>query len=371
MDIASVKKDFTTPTNQASITNYRGNFFNPKKQEYDAKCLHVSSNLTAFATNVHSPWNPVSKGDIKKLAQTRFVNSSPKSYRLMPASVESSNADKTSFVEKASHKYLLPVSYFLEVANLWALSNRSELECRFTFANTEDDQNSIMSAQNVLVVDKRRPICHTQAIPAKTESERDILKNNAVAENELLQSVNRFLETCQKKDKSSIGKSTELSEADNGVGSETRRYLSQIVSLTNKKFAIKLQNGLSRAQKSNSSRKRSSSTEEDFPCKKSKNSPRVNVFTMSTMEKDETEKDQFVIIHIPTSQKKTSEETQAQGKPSESQRKSSTEGILDTINSDSSSIKMLYNCFYCESSFEDKSACARHMLSHLASSIDS
>ena len=34
---------------------------------------------------------------------------------------------------------------------------------------------------------------------------------------------------------------------------------------------------------------------------------------MSTMEQEETEKDQVVIIHIPSPQKKTSEETQAQG----------------------------------------------------------
>lgn len=192
---------FTPPTNEASLTTYQANF-----------CPYVSTLLTDVPANhlvvksssqiTHHPWLPISKGNIKKFAQTRFVNSSPKSYRLMPASVETSDLDKTSFIEKSSHKSLMPVNYFLEVAKLWALSNRSELECTFTLANTE----SLIDTSAVKLVsenDRKRPICHT-----KQNFQNSAKCANAVdisgAEKELLQSVNRFLTSCDKKDKSSV-----------------------------------------------------------------------------------------------------------------------------------------------------------------------
>ena len=187
---------FIPPTNKASFTNYHSCI--------SIKADNIFSYLSAssFSHHVHHPWLPISKGNIKKFAQTRFVNSSPNSYRLMPASVETSNRDKTSFVEKSSHKSFTPVSYFLEVAKLWALSNRSELECTFTLANTEDLKTT-SAIELVSKNDRRRPICHV-----KQNSQSDIKSSELIdisaAEKELLQSVNRFLTTCDKKDKSSI-----------------------------------------------------------------------------------------------------------------------------------------------------------------------
>lgn len=107
-----------------------------------------------------SPCLPVSKGSIKKPAETRFVNSSPRSYRLMPASVESS--DMTSFVEKSSHPNQTPMKVMLEVAELWKLSKRSELECNFTLAKSKllfDTDYYIEEAS------RRSPICHPAIIP--------------------------------------------------------------------------------------------------------------------------------------------------------------------------------------------------------------
>lgn len=109
----------------------------------------------------HLPCLPVSKGSIKKPAETRFVNSSPRSYRLMPASVESS--DTTSFVEKSSHPKHTPMKVMLEVAELWQLSKRSELECNFTLAKSNelllDTDHYIEEAT------KRSPICHPIILP--------------------------------------------------------------------------------------------------------------------------------------------------------------------------------------------------------------
>lgn len=101
------------------------------------------------------PCLPVSKGSIKKMAQTRFVNSSPRSYRLMPASVESS--DMTSFVEKSSHSHVFP-RFFLDVAELWKISKRSELECNFTLAKSE----KIVNSNDCIYEAKHKsPICHS------------------------------------------------------------------------------------------------------------------------------------------------------------------------------------------------------------------
>lgn len=122
------------PTNEAS--NFASPRYTPDLNQNDSpEQMIVGEPLTSTSFAELLPWLPVSKGDIKKTAQTRFVNSSPKSYRLMPSSIESSQFDRTSFVEKASHKFLLPVNYFLDIAKLWAISNRSELECRYVRAS--------------------------------------------------------------------------------------------------------------------------------------------------------------------------------------------------------------------------------------------
>lgn len=110
--------------------------------------------------NYHFPCLPVSKGSIKKPAETRFVNSSPRSYRLMPASVESS--DTTSFVEKSSYPNHTPMKVMLDVAELWKLSKRSELECNFTLAESKlllDTDHYIKEAT------RRSPICHPTILP--------------------------------------------------------------------------------------------------------------------------------------------------------------------------------------------------------------
>ena len=192
---------FIPPTNEASAMQ---SYETLNKKQTSTFKLNInfdtkSSNVPTFSSDVTYSWLPASKGDIKKLAQTRFVNSSPNSYRLMPASVESSELDKTSFVEKSSHKFVLPVSYFLEVAKLWELSNRSELECQFTLAKTDDeDQTSISAlAEN----SKKRPICHEKELFLKDHATELLSMDKTNAENELLKSVNRFLKTCEKKDK--------------------------------------------------------------------------------------------------------------------------------------------------------------------------
>ena len=185
------------PTNEASSTSYH-------VDSTSILSSYVQPTSTYFPVSVCSDskyaWLPVSKGDIQKLADTRFVNSSPNSYRLMPASVESSESDKTSFVEKSSHKFLLPVSYFIEVAKLWALSNRSELECTFTLAKT-DDVDSGSNLTSLSENSKRRPICHAQELLQSNLSPHLSNVDETNAEKELLNSVNRFLKTCEKKDR--------------------------------------------------------------------------------------------------------------------------------------------------------------------------
>nr|XP_039260626.1 uncharacterized protein LOC120336909 [Styela clava] len=116
--------------------------------------------------NTCPPCLPVSKGCIKKTAQTRFVNSSPRSYRLMPASVESS--DMTSFVEKSSHSHVFP-RFFLDVAELWELSKRSELECNFTLARSEK-----ISGSNECINEAKHksPICHSSIKPCLRKSRK-------------------------------------------------------------------------------------------------------------------------------------------------------------------------------------------------------
>lgn len=99
-------KDFVPPTNQASSTQQQGvlMMYRCKSNPGELPTGNKSSNSLHLLRRerLHSPCLPVSKGSIKKMAQTRFVNSSPQSYRLMPASIESS--DMTSFVEKSPHK---------------------------------------------------------------------------------------------------------------------------------------------------------------------------------------------------------------------------------------------------------------------------
>jgi len=192
---------FVPPTNEASSTLGQHSI---KFNKYSA----VSEPLLFPFTECNLPWLPVSKGSIKKTAQTRFVNSSPQSYKLMPASAESSESDRTSFVEKSSHKFVLPVSYFLEIAKLWAISNRSELECQFTIAKTDQSPEPIASAQaQALYKDSQRPICHEKAIAPDSakcpwsNNENPSSPVTPSAEQDLLRSINRFLESCRKKDK--------------------------------------------------------------------------------------------------------------------------------------------------------------------------
>ena len=197
---------FTPPTNEASatesyrFTNLVQNLVSTSNAAINSLNSTSSNAPSVICSDVDFSWLPAAKGDIKKLAQTRFVNSSPNSYRLMPASVESSESDKTSFVEKSSHKFLLPVSYFLEVAKLWAISNRSELECQFTLAKT--DNTTQKYAEAALTENcKRRPICHVKELLQKDASTELLSMDKTIAENELLNSVKRFLKTCEKKDR--------------------------------------------------------------------------------------------------------------------------------------------------------------------------
>nr|CAB3262906.1 uncharacterized protein LOC100184970 [Phallusia mammillata] len=380
-----------TPTNQASsICSRHASSSMKDKQEQATLPLFTATDLMPI-------WLPVSKGDIKKTAQTRFVNSSPKSYRLMPASVESSEADKTSFVEKSSHKFLLPVSYFLEVAKLWALSNRSELECQFTQAKTDSQFEPTSSTKDDPNEESRRPICHAKAVTDITSCPWSVgdLKSPTntcatTAEQDLLSSINRFLDGCRKKDTCMSG-GTDLSEMSSKVGSETRRYLSQVMSLMSKKFAFKLvkqQNGLSKAFEREESRKRT-------VCDKLKNckvvkepeTQQVNVFKMSTCDQEESNNDQLFIIHIPTSHinsEKTNDcnHQPDQGPNSKRTRKNSNDSSLSeqdmdfsrtvVTNNPSENYEVLneYNCFYCSEAFNDQPSCARHMLSHLSSGIN-
>lgn len=203
--VPTINHYFHTPTNQASNIIGMGTFGNTEEKAR-------SPTMPLFAANNLMPiWLPVSTGDIKKTAQTRFVNSSPKSYRLMPASVESSEADRTSFVEKSSHKFLLPVSYFLEVAKLWALSNRSELECQFTQAKTEGQLKPTSSKKEQSDSDDCRPICHAKATtdaapcPWSVGDTKTSIACATTAEQDLLSSINRFLESCRRKDKCMAG----------------------------------------------------------------------------------------------------------------------------------------------------------------------
>lgn len=245
------------------------------------------------------PWLPASKGDIKKYPKTLFANSSPISYKAMPASVESSDTDKTSFVEKSFiHKIVFPVSYYLEVAKFWALSNRSELECRFTVAQSSEQPKKLSDLQKQFG-ESRRPISHARlaerALPPKKLASN---KRSAAAEEDLLRSINRFMECCRLKDKSLSN--SDLSPA-NGVGSESRRYLSQIMALMSEGFAKKLVKTNEKSGdviNSSSSRKRATV---------SLSTSRVKVITMtsSVEEQRNADKEKFVIIHIPK-RKKTS-----------------------------------------------------------------
>lgn len=126
------------------------------------------------SVNSHSPCLPVSKGYIKKTAQTRFVNSSPRSYRLMPASVESS--DRTSFVEKSSHSNCTPMKFMLEVAELWEVSKRSELECNFTLAKSKANFGSDRYIEEAMT---RSPICHSEILPTKIHKRKKRRHRNA------------------------------------------------------------------------------------------------------------------------------------------------------------------------------------------------
>uniref|UniRef100_F6SGY0 Uncharacterized protein n=1 Tax=Ciona intestinalis TaxID=7719 RepID=F6SGY0_CIOIN len=242
---------FAPPTNKASSTTYSTSYAsNGSSTCVETNTTNGNTSLPTFpAPYSNVPFLPVSKGNIKKLAQTRFVNSSPKSYRLMPASVESSESDRTSFVEKTSHKFFLPVTYFLEIAKLWEVSNRSELECHFTIANNKEEfktTGSVLHDEHTSQ-HKQRPICHARPIPAKlwgshkTTLKRQRNENSVEAEKDLLRSVNRFLGSCRTKDKISASMS-DISTSSTNVGSETRRYLSQIVSLMSRKFAARLVN---------------------------------------------------------------------------------------------------------------------------------
>ena len=194
---------YSPPTNQASKTCYIPAKSASHFSNISGEHLIVSSGTFSLTSAVYSPWLPISKGNIKKLAQTRFVNSSPNSYRLMPASAEASESDRTSFVEKSSHKFSLPVSYFLEVAKLWALSNQSELECTFTQAKT-DDLNAISALKALADNEKKRPICHSKASSNPTILNNSRLTERTSAENELLNSLNRFLKSCEKKDRAYV-----------------------------------------------------------------------------------------------------------------------------------------------------------------------
>ena len=97
-----------------------------------------------------------------------------------------------------------------------------------------------------------------------------------------------------------VSTSTDLSPA-NGVGSESRRYLSQIMALMSEGFAKKLVKTNEKSGdviNSSSSRKRATV---------SLSTSRVKVITMtsSVEEQRNADKEKFVIIHIPK-RKKTS-----------------------------------------------------------------
>ena len=166
---------------------------------------NATLNLTESVCN--PPWLTASNGDIIKSALTLFSNSSQISYRAMPASVESCVLDKTSFVEKYFiHKIVFPVSYYIEVAKLWALSNRSELECRYTQANSGSRE-----PQELAVVQKRlykRPISHpvfdTGYRPRPPPQNLDRCGGNEKenTEEELVRNIKRFMECCRVKDES-------------------------------------------------------------------------------------------------------------------------------------------------------------------------
>lgn len=167
------------------------------------------------------PCPPVSKGSIKKPAETRSVNSSPRSYRLMPASVESS--DRTSFVEKSSHPNHTPMKVMLEVAELWKLSKRSELECNFTLAKSKlllDADHYIKEAT------KRSPICHPTILPSHVRKKQHKGRKwdnsehsaNTASGRRLFAFVKTFIGTKDLDDSDPIGAAETLKEElDSGV----------------------------------------------------------------------------------------------------------------------------------------------------------
>ena len=185
---------------------------------------HIFSHLPAHSVTSHPayitkpfsfsdiistpPLCAVSHGSIKRPPKTIFSNSSPMSYKTLPAFSESVNFDKTSFVEK-SFITKPPANYHLEVATLFALSNKSELECTYTNAPTSPaNDKTRKSIQNLS--ETMKTISHAsvsnkgKSVPNRPKF---LCKNKTIAEQDLLRSVNRFLKSCRIKDESLSGSS--------------------------------------------------------------------------------------------------------------------------------------------------------------------
>ena len=165
--------------------------------------VHTSKPFSFSEVISTPPLCAVSHGSIKRPPKTNFSNSSPMSYKTSPAYTEFVNYDKTSFVEK-SFITKPPANYHIEVATLFGLSNKSELECKFTNAPTNKTSNT--TKDNIRNLSRTLKTISHAAVYNKGKKvpkrPKFLCNNKTIAEQDLLLSVNRFLKSCRIKDES-------------------------------------------------------------------------------------------------------------------------------------------------------------------------
>ena len=170
---------------------------------HPAHPAHTSKPFSFSEVISTPPLCAVSHGSIKRPPKTNFSNSSPMSYKTSPAFSKFVNFDKTSFVEK-SFITKPPANYHIEVATLFALSNKSELECKYT--NAPMNKTSSIIKNNVKKLSKTLKTISHAAVSNKAKKvpnrPKFLCNSKTIAEQDLLLSVNRFLKSCRIKDES-------------------------------------------------------------------------------------------------------------------------------------------------------------------------